>query len=612
MRISIAGSLSLLFFSSALHAAELAKSELERVVVTATRTGQSPDEILSATTVLTRSQIESSQARSIEDLLLGVEGISITNSGGPGKLTSFFVRGTDADHLMVLVDGIRVGSATAGSVALQNLPLEQIERIEFVRGPRSSLYGSEAVGGVLQVFTRRGGGPLKPEFSISGGSYGTVQGSAALQGGGERTWFSLQGSAQSVDGFDACRGSSTEFAGCFTEEPDDDASDYSSVAVRGGYRFGADTRGTEIEGSFWRADSKVDYDGSFVNRSEITQQVAGVSLVHGLRSGGRVTARAGRAWDISDDFIDTTFTGDFETQRDTASLQLDLPVASAQVLTLGVDYQDDEVSGSTDYEVSSRNDVGLFAQYVASTGPWRVEGSLRGDDNEQFGDHLTGGLGVGFQFSPSWGLLAQYGTGFRAPTFNDLYYPFFGNPDLEPEESRSAELAARGQSGSMRWRVSLFDTEVSDLIGFDANFAPANIDAARILGMEAGVTLAVDGWTIDAGLTLLDPENRSAGPNEGNQLPRRPEASGKLDIERRFQKFTLGARLASAGSSYDDAANLRRVPGYTLVDLRGEYQMGEAWRVQARIANLLDSQYETIAFYNQPGRAAYLTLRYGK
>ena len=610
MRVPVAGSLSLLFLSAG---ASLPAAELEDVVVTATRTGQTAEEVLAATTVLTRSQIEASQARSIEDLLLGVEGLSITNSGGPGKLSSFFVRGTDSDHLLVLIDGIKVGSATVGTVALQSLPLEQIERIEFVRGPRSSLYGSEAVGGVLQLFTRRGGGAFTPGFSVSGGSYGTVQGSVSLQGGGDRNWFSLQGSAQSIDGFDACSGSSTEFAGCFTEEPDGDASAYASVAVRGGHRFGSDaSTGTEIEGSFWRADSEVEYDGSFANRSEITQQVAGVSLVHSLRSGGKFTARAGRAWDISDDFVDTTFAGDFETQRDTASVQVDLPLASAQVITFGLDYQNDEVSGSTDYEVSSRNDVGLFGQYVVTTGAWRVEGSLRGDDNEQFGEHLTGGLGVGYQISPGWGLVAQYGTGFRAPTFNELYYPFFGNSALEPEESQSAELAARGHTGSMRWRVSLFDNEIDDLIGFDANFAPANIDEARILGVEAGVTMVVHGWTIDAGLTLLDAENRSAGPNEGNQLPRRPETTGRLDVERRFEKFTLGARVAGSGSSYDDAANQRRVPGYAVLDLRAEYQLGSAWRLQARVANLFDSEYETIAFYNQPGRATYLTLRYGK
>lgn len=610
MRHPVAGSVSLLFLSVSI---STPAADLEDVVVTATRTSQGVAETLAAVTVVTRSQIESRQARSLEDLLLGMEGLSIGNSGGPGRVTSFFVRGTDADHLLVLVDGIRVGSATAGTVALQNLPLEQIERIEFVRGPRSSLYGSEAIGGVLQVFTRRGGGPLTPEFSISGGSYGTLQGSASLQGGGERAWFSLQASAQSIDGFDACRGSSTEFAGCFTEEPDDDAYQYGSYAVRGGYRF---SPGTELDGSFWRSDSKVDYDGDFANHSEITQQVAGVTLTQPLRSGGKVTVRAGRAWDLSDDFLDTAFMSTFDTQRDSASVQVDIPVATAHLLTLGVDYQGDAVSGTTDYEVTSRNDVGLFAQYVGTIGPWRVEASARADDNEQFGRHFTGGLGFGYQVSGSWGLVAQYGTAFRAPTFNELYYPYFGNPMLEPEQSQSVELAAkgqaRGQGSALHWRVSLFGTEIDDLIGFDASFAPANIDAARIVGAEAGITITRSDWTVDTGITILDPKNRSAGANQGKQLPRRPEFTGRVDVERRFGRFTLGGRVASEGSRYDDSANMRLVPGFTVVDLRAEYRLASTWRVQARLSNLFDTRYETVAFYNQPGRAGYLTLRYGR
>jgi vitamin B12 transporter len=234
--------------------------------------------------------------------------------------------------------------------------------------------------------------------------------------------------------------------------------------------------------------------------------------------------------------------------------------------------------------VTSRSDAGLFAQYTGSTGPWRLEVSARGDDNEQFGQRFTGSAAVGYQVAPSWGLVAQYGTGFRAPTFNELYYPFFGNPALEPEESRSAELAAKGQTGVMHWRVSLFDTEIDDLIGFDANYAPANIDKARILGLETGASLAVSDWTVDAGLTFLDPESRSAGATHGNQLPRRPEFTGRVDVQRRILKWTLGARVASQGASFDDSANTRRVPGFTLLGLRAEYRLGEAWRATSRDA----------------------------
>jgi vitamin B12 transporter len=609
MRPMFAGSVSLLVLASS--CAVLA-DELDDVVVTATRTGQPADEALASVTVITRAQIESRQARSIEDLLLGVEGLAIGNSGGPGRLTSFFVRGTDSDQLLVLVDGIKVGSATNGAVALQNLPLEQIERIEFVRGPRSSLYGSEAVGGVLQLFTRRGGGPLSADFSLSGGSYGTLQGAASLQGGDDHAWFSLQGSAQSIDGFNACTGSSTLFAGCFTEEPDRDSSEYNSIAARGGYHFGTATQpGTQIDGSYWRAYSKIDYDGSFTNHSDITQQVAGVTLIQPLHSGGKVTLRAGRAWDITDDFLGSAFVSDFETRRDTAGVQVDLPVARMQLLTLGVDYQDDNVSGNTPYAVTSRSDTGLFAQYTGTIGPWRLEASARGDDNEQFGQHFTGSAAVGYQVSPAWGLVAQYGTAFRGPTFNELYYPFFGNSTLDPEKSRSAELAAKGQTGMLRWRVSLFDTLIDDLIGFDSNFAPANIDKARILGTELGGTYSIHDWTVDAGLTFLDPESET-GATDGNQLPRRPKFTGHLDVERHIQDWTLGARLASEGSRYDDSANTRQLDGFTLLGLRAEYRLGTAWRVQARVENVFDTQYETVAFYNQPGRAAYLTLRYGK
>jgi vitamin B12 transporter len=609
MRPLVAGSLSLLCIASSF---AVIADELDDVVVTATRTSQPADETLASVTVITRAQIESRQARSIEDLLLGVEGLAMGNSGGPGRLTSFFVRGTDSDQLLVLVDGIKVGSATAGTVALQSLPLEQIERIEFVRGPRSSLYGSEAVGGVLQLFTRRGGGRLSADFGMSGGSYGTLQGQASVQGGGEHAWFSLQGSASSIEGFNACTGSSTEFAGCFTEEPDDDGYKYNSIAVRGGYNSGSTAQpGTQIEGSFWRTASKVDYDGSITNRSDITQQVAGISLIQPFASGARVTVRAGRAWDISDDFLDAVFIGDFETQRDTASVQVDVPVAHTHLITLGLDYQNDNVSGSTPYDVSSRGDTGLFAQYTGSTGAWRLEASARGDDNQQFGQHFTGSAAVGYQVTPSWGLVAQYGTAFRAPTFNELYYPFFGNAALDPETSGSAELTARGTTGALRWRVSLFDTQVHDLIGFDSNFAPANIDKAHIVGIEVGGTLVLNDWNVDAGLTFLDPES-AAGATDGNQLPRRPKFTGHLDAERRIQKWTLGARLASEGSRYDDSANTRKLDGFTLLGLRAEYRLASTWRLQARVENVFDTQYETVAFYNQPGRAAYLTLRYGK
>jgi vitamin B12 transporter len=561
--------------------------------------------------VITRAQIEQLQVRSMEELLQGTSGMAVGNNGGTGKLTSFFARGTDADHLLVLVDGVRIGSATAGTAALQNLPIEQVDRIEFVRGPRSSLYGSEAVGGVLQVFTRRGGAGMQPEFSASGGSFGTRQASASLGAGDAGHWFNVQGSWQSIDGFDACRGSSTLFAGCFTEEPDRDGYNYRSVSARGGVAID----GSSLEANFLRAASKVEYDGSFANRSEILQQVAGVSGSQKLGDAVSVSMRVARAWDKSDDFLragqQDTFQGDFNTTRDSASGQLDYTFGGTHLLSLGVDYLNDKVDSTTAFDVDHRHDTGVFAQYVGSIGAWRAEASLRHDDSQQFGAHRTGSLAVGYAFAPAWEVVAQYGTAFRAPTFNELYYPFFGNATLDPERSRSAELAVKGHGSAGRWRVSAFQTRVLDQIAFDANFLPANIDEARIRGIEAELSLRLgSAWQIDSGLTAMDPENRGDGFERGNTLPRRARIAGNLQAQWQRDAFSAGFRLVAQGHRYDDGANLRRLNAYATLDVQGEYRLAAAWRLQARVANVFDKRYETVSFYNQAGRAAYVTLRY--
>ncbi|HXC59197.1 MAG TPA: TonB-dependent receptor [Steroidobacteraceae bacterium] len=589
----------------------LAARDLDEVIITATRTPQEVDDTLAAVTVFTREQIEQLQVRSIEELLQGTNGMAVGNSGGAGKLTSFFARGTDADHLLVLVDGVRIGSATAGTAALQNLPIEQVDRIEFVRGPRSSLYGSEAVGGVLQVFTRRGGAGVQPEFSVSGGSFGTRQAAASLGAGDSHHWFNVQGSAQSIDGFDACRGSSTLFAGCFTEEPDRDGYRYRSVSARAGAASGD---GSSLEANFLRAASRVEYDGSFANRSAILQQVAGLTGNQKLGGNGTLTLRAARAWDRSDDFLragtQDTFQGDFNTTRDSASGQFDYRFSGSNLLSLGVDYLNDKVGSTTPFDVTRRHDTGVFAQYVGSFGAWRTEASLRHDDDQQFGAHRTGTIAVGYALPEEWELVAQYGTAFRAPTFNELYYPFFGNATLEPERSRSMELALKGHGGPGRWRVSLFQTRVLDQIAFDANFLPANIDEARIRGVEAEMSLRLGAWQIDSGLTAMDPQNRGDGADRGNSLPRRARLSGNLQAQWQHDAFSGGFRLVTQGRRYDDGANTRRLAAYATVDVQGEYRFASAWRLQARVANLFDKQYETVSFYNQAGRAAYVTLRY--
>jgi vitamin B12 transporter len=289
-------------------------------------------------------------------------------------------------------------------------------------------------------------------------------------------------------------------------------------------------------------------------------------------------------------------------------VQLDHFVDDKHTFTAGVDYMDDHVFSDLAFTETSRDNVGLFAQYLGNFGMHDVQFGLRRDDNEQFGNETTGSATVGHRLSGGTRVTAAYGTAFKAPSFNELYFPGFGNPDLGPEESSSIELGLSSTGG--RWAVNLFETDIDNLIGVDPDtFAPVNVDSARIRGLEVVFNTSVALWDVVTSLTLLDPENRAAG-FEGNQLPRRAEETLRIDLDRDFGRFSAGASLIAEGRKYDDLANTREIDGYATLDLRGAMTFGNGWKVQLRIENLFDEGYETASFFNQSERSAYLTFRY--
>jgi len=577
----------------------------EPLIVTATRTAQTADATLATVTVITRADIERLQATSLQDVLRGTPGMDISNNGGQGKATSVFLRGANSDHVLVLIDGVKADSATLGTSSFQDIPIDQIERIEIVRGPRSSLYGSEAIGGVIQIFTRKGGGAFTPSFSIGAGSDQTYKASAGVSGGDKRSWYNANLSGFTTAGIDACRGSLS--AGCYAIEPDKDGYRNSSGSLRAGYRFANDA---EVEAHILRVQGHNKYDGSFVNESDIVQQAAGASLGYSPTDRWHASLLAGRSNDDSDDLLDGVFSGRFNTERDTLSFQNDISVADKHLITLGLNYQNDKVDSTTAYDVTARNDKGLFAQYQGSFGPQDVQFAMRGDDNGQFGHHGTGSAAWGYNLGDGLRLTASYGTAFKAPTFNQLYYPGFGNPNLKPETSRSAEVGLRGKPGWGSWSLNAYQTMVDQLIGSDANFNPANIDSARIRGIEAISSTHLAGWDISGNLTLLNPENRSGGANQGNVLPRRAKQTMSFDLDRAYGKLRFGTTLFAAGRRYDDLANTVELGGYATLDLRAEYAFTKDLLLQGRVGNALDKQYETAAYFNQPGRDFLLTLRY--
>lgn len=605
---------------------------LAPVIVTATRTAITVDDALSSVTVITRADIERLQPVSVQDLLTGLPGVSFASTGGLGQQTSLFVRGTNSTHTLVLLDGVRLGSVTAGFASLEQIPVEQIERIEIVRGPRSSLYGADAIGGVIQIFTRHGqaDGGMAPSLSVTAGSNGLFGGEAGLSGGDAHAWYNLSLGGQYTSGFPGCKMGAAEAnggmgAGCFVDDPRDDAFRNWNGAANAGYRW---DNGTELAVTWLRSKNDVEYAGSPYGGNDAVneQRVAGARLSFSPLQAWKVTLNAGQSKDLATTYYQGTYYGTYypfaqtgysNSRRNQASWQNDIALASNQLLTVGVDYQQEHVDSSTGYLVDNRHDTGTYAQYQGTFGRNELELSARHDDSSQYGGHDTGALAWGYNFDQGLRLMASYGTAFHAPTFNDLYYPpYFGtpsaNPDLKPEKSRSGELGLTQKLDIWNWALNAYQTDIDDLIVLDPNqnYVPFNVSKARIRGLEGQLGANLDGWQVQGYLTLQQPENHDGGANNGHLLPRRPERTARIDIDRRFGAFGVGTTWYAAGKSYDDVGNLHRLGGYSTLALRASWHFAADWQVEAKLANAFDHQYETVYYYNQPGRAWYLTLRY--
>ncbi|MBB4591798.1 TonB-dependent vitamin B12 receptor [Xanthomonas cannabis] len=590
--------------------------DLDEVVVTASRTAQTQDQTLAPVTVIDRAQIERRQVTALQDLLRGEAGVSLANNGGPGKPTSLFLRGTESDQVVVLIDGVRIGSATSGGAALQDLPIEQIERIEIVRGPFSSLYGSEALGGVIQIFTRRPQGSFVPMLSVAAGSNNARRYGAGLAGRSEGDlgeaggWYSVNAVHDETDGINAYLDTSSS-----AYDPDRDGYRNDSLSAQGGWRF---NRQWDADVHALRAQSRNDYDGSVFggNLSKGVQQAVGGRVRYAPTDALKFTASVGGSSDFSDAYYDGAYVSTYDTRRKQGSLQADITTAPG-LLTVGFDWQRDAIASSDNYDADSRIDRAAFAQWQQSFGAQSVQASLRRNDNSQFGGKTTGSLLWGWDVAEHLRLTASYGTAFKAPTFNELYYPDFGNPLLGPETSNSAELGLRGRYDWGTWTLSAFQTRISDLIAYDASLVdaahpfgqPNNIDKARIRGAEAGYETALAGWTLRSALTWLAPQ-ADGEVGHGNWLPRRARQSGRIDADRTVGAFGVGASLFGSGKRFDDLANTERLAGYGLLDLRMSYAISTDWKVQFTANNVFDRRYETARWYAQPGRNYLLTFRY--
>lgn len=596
---------------------EDAADSSEPVIVTASRVPERTGELFWSSSILTQPDIQARQVQSVQDLLADLAGINVDNTGGLGKQSSLFLRGTNSDQTLLLVDGIRVGSATAGSAPLQFLPLDEIDRIEIVRGPRSTLYGSDAMGGVIQIFTRRAHEPgLSFGASVSDGSHDTHDISGDLQASGRRAWVSLGAENLTTNGYNPCVAGAPLFLGCATDAPGLDGYRNHSGSVAAG---GDLTSWLSAEVHSMIADGQNYFDAGTANREEFRERVNSLSLDASLGQQWHARLQLGRNDDVERDFLYADPVDRFITRRDSASLVVDGRINPMLRLVSGADYYEDRVDSDTGYvdsdtgfPVTSRHTTGVFSELHGEWGPWSALAGARYEDNQQFGNHATENAGIGHKVGDTAQLTLTWGTAFHAPTFNDLYYPLFSNSHLQPEQSRSIELGADGRHGPLHWSAHVYQTRISDLIEFNSfTFVPENVDRARIRGAELQADWLSRDWKLTGQYTHLQPLDLGAAANGGDLLlPRRAKDSGSLEIRRLLPQASLGLVGRWEGKRFDDAANTTPLGGYFTVDLLGEWSFARGWQLEASCANLLNRVYQTAAYFNQDRLHYRITVRY--
>ena len=614
------------------------------VLVTASRETESLDEALWSADVLTLPDIQASQALSLQSLLTQLPGVQFDNTGGLGKQTSLFVRGMNSNQTLLLIDGVRVGSATTGLPPIELIPVDEIERIEVVRGPRSTLYGSDAMGGVIQIFTR---GYEQTGFgadaSVTGGTYSTFNQALSLRGDIGPVWLAASGQVLHTAGFDTCSGPPVPGQppmDCFGNPADHDGYLNRSGSFTAGVRIGADwTAAVDSLVTSGHTDYDSEYGGP--DSTQFAERVTSLRVDGRIAEHWSLHVMGGRDVDDAHDFLAGTDLDRFGTVRNMASLQIDGEIVSALRLVTGVDWYGDhvnadEVAGGIItpvlFDRSTRDTTGTFIELHGSTGPVSELAGVRYEHDTQFGDHVTEDLGAGWQLAEHYRLIATWGTAFHAPTFNDLYYPTppglppFSNPDLDPETSRSDELGLDAHWDALRASLHAFQTNVHDLITYlPPNYTPINIDQARIRGVELTGLWLHGAWTLSGQLTGLDPIDRSpsvagAPPTYGNILPRRARSSASFELRRTlWSRASLSARGRWEGRRFDDIANTVPLGGYFVLDLLADAEIGKGFSVAGRITNALGRTYYTAAaiddptapaYYNQPGREFDLTIRY--
>ena len=585
------------------------------VQVIGTRAPTALDRVVSDVVVIDRDRIRASSADSIEDLLRREGGMQLSRNGGPGQSAGIQIRGSSSSSTLVLIDGVRIGSATLGQTELSAISLAQVEQIEIMRGPGSSLYGADAIGGVVNIVTRRGDGAPTLRGNLAGGNHASGEGYVAVSGSQERFDYALSASGETTDGVSAIRPG--DRLGIYN--PDDDGFSRYGVSLAGGYswqkgqRIGLSYIGSKLRSQFDSAEyppptflpdpspdfrnrlntqlTTLQYDG--VLSSEWSALLRGSYQTDQLESGANVIYR-------------------YDTTRRQFTAQATWTPSPQHQLVGAVDYLDESIH-SSEYQAPSRDNTGLVAGYTGRFGAQKLQADLRWDRNSVYDNQTTGKLGWGMDIAEGWALRAVAGTAFRAPTFNDLYYPNYGVATLQPERSRSIEAGVDYKAEATTVAATAYYNKVSDLIGYqpDPNQCPPGFplgcagNTARAL--LQGITLqGLQQWgnlQFTLALDWLDAKDRDTDQT----LLRRAANQQTFAVDYNVGPWQLGGTVLRVSQRPDVGGQLA---AYALLNLNARWRFERFWQVEARLQNATDRDYQPARDYQDVGRQFWLGLRY--
>jgi vitamin B12 transporter len=568
------------------------------VVVTATRIPTPIDEVLAPVIVIDRAAIERSVATDVTELLRFHAGLDLGRNGGPGQTTAVFIRGAESNHTLVLVDGVRINPGTIGLAALQNIPPGMVERIEVVKGPRSALYGTDAIGGVINVITRRG---ARDGWSaeVGYGDYDTTQ--ANLGGGFAAGPLEIDLGVSYLDS-----------AGFPTRTTDDTDRGYDNLSASAQLR--ADVGPAEVALRHWRTEGTSEYSDFFLTPVDQDFETSTTSLSIAGPVGSAVRAELGAS--RLEDRIEQNQSPDFlRTVRDTVDVQADWRAAGGHALAAGAQFsQEDASSESFGDRMNARTDMlNLFVQDQFGRGPHRALVALGYTDHETAGDAVTWNLEYGYALAGGTLLYGLAGTGFRAPDATDRY-GFGGNPDLEPERSQSLEAGVRHRFNERHSAsLSAFRNDIEDLIEFvTLSYDPflgenRNVDEARIEGIEAAYEYDAAPWRLRVEAIHQDPRNVQTD----EVLLRRARDSVTVSAQRAFGPVAVGLDVLAAGERRDFGfPQPVTLDSYVLANLTARWQVSRTVALTGRVENLLDEQYELAHTFNTPDRGVYVSVSY--